>query len=458
MRVAAVLVLGITLFAEGLTQNSRGTASSLLHECEATFRDPGMQWMVMACLAVYLITFLKLNYSPVPRPLAGSTWTQRCLSEATLRRISFVVFISLAIISYALHYRRAAASLDTLTLIGAIVLGQAYAFWIKWERTNTRPTPLAFLAWMIIGLLLVATLWHPNAERFTYVGRARWAGPWSTPNTFGPLMAAGLVLACGVLVQLWRARGQWLGWLGIAGALCAMAWLAHALLKSYSRGSWLAAIAGLAFLACCLTNKQQTRGSNQSHRPDWGGQSAWPIAIILASLAILVILNFRGSDQALLRRFASVANPNDFSWRNRVASWEGSLQIIADKPLLGHGWELPEKLHEQLYRPARMETGAAINLNDYLVTGASIGVLGLAALLIVIAQPIRKSLKNRHPPGEQPIQTAFTAVVIIFAVAFWFDGGLFKLSTATLFWIAASMNPGVIAEQGKPATELQVDA
>ena len=427
-------------------QHSHGTASSLLRECEAAFRDPGMQWMVMACLAVYLITFLKLNHRPAPGHPTGRTWTQWCFSEATLQRIPFILFVSLAVISYAAHYRRAAASLDALTLIGAIVLGQAYAFWIKWEHTKNRSTPLIFLAWTIIGLLLVATLWHPTPERFAYVGRERWTGPWSTPNTFGPLMAAGLVLACGLLVQSWQHRKRWLGRIGILTSLGGAVMLGHALLRSYSRGSWLAAGAGLVFFAFCLTNKQQTSGSNQSQRSGWVRLFAWPIAIILVSLAILVVLNFRGSDQALLRRFASVANPNDFSWRNRVASWEGSLQIIADKPLLGHGWELPEKLHEQFYRPARMETGAAINLNDYLVTGASIGLLGLGALLIVIAQPIRRSLEQSHQSAEQPMQIAFTAVVLIFAVAFWFDGGLSKLSTAALFWIAALMDSGTLTE------------
>jgi O-antigen ligase len=160
----------------------------------------------------------------------------------------------------------------------------------------------------------------------------------------------------------------------------------------------------------------------------------FPAVIIVLSLFALVILNFRGSDHVLLRRVASIANPNDFSWRNRVASWEGALQMIADKPLLGHGWGATESRYEAFYKPAKLDTGAAIQMNDYLTLGASLGLLALAAFIGLIIRLVPAGLRPEHGRAA-PLQLAFTGAAIVLAIAFWFDGGLFKLSLAAVFWI-----------------------
>jgi hypothetical protein len=63
-RAGVVLILGACLFSETLTRVSSGPVASILREVQAVFRDPGLQWMIMACLALYYVTFLILNRRP----------------------------------------------------------------------------------------------------------------------------------------------------------------------------------------------------------------------------------------------------------------------------------------------------------------------------------------------------------------------------------------------------------
>ena len=84
------------------------------------------------------------------------------------------------------------------------------------------------------------------------------------------------------------------------------------------------------------------------------------------------------------RRAASVANANDFSWRNRVAAWEGALQMMAEKPWFGYGWNQPERVYDQFYRPSNVPEGAAIQLNDYFTLGTTLGIPALVCFVAYV--------------------------------------------------------------------------
>ena len=67
------------------------------------------------------------------------------------------------------------------------------------------------------------------------------------------------------------------------------------------------------------------------------------------------------STQTVARRAHTVANANDFSWRNRVAAWEGALRIMADKPWFRFGWNQPERVCDQFYRSSKVPEAAAFH-------------------------------------------------------------------------------------------------
>ena len=176
------------------------------------------------------------------------------------------------------------------------------------------------------------------------------------------------------------------------------------------------------------------------------------------------------------RRVVSVGNVNDFSWRNRLAACEGALQMMADKPWFGFGWNQPERVYDSFYRPARLTEGAAIQMNDYFMLGSTLGVPALLCFLMYVGLSLGGSPKskvqspkseagNQHPPIQSPVDAAQDAEcgrqgaelsvrrtldfrlwtldsaavcragAVVLLVGFWFDGGLFKLATAAPFWI-----------------------
>lgn len=151
------------------------------------------------------------------------------------------------------------------------------------------------------------------------------------------------------------------------------------LLHSFSRGAWLATVCGLAYLAVCLG---QGRGFRFSLANVWVKGRGFPIAAMAASLIILLFWQFYHTEWLPARRVFSVINQNDFSWRNRIAAWEGALQIVADHPYEGIGFERTEQLCNEYYLPFRVAEGGAIQMNDYLTLASILGVPAAACLFI----------------------------------------------------------------------------
>jgi O-antigen ligase len=186
------------------------------------------------------------------------------------------------------------------------------------------------------------------------------------------------------------------------------------------------------------------------------------VTVVCASLAVLAFWSFRHTEKVVARRAYSVANANDFSWRNRVAAWEGALQMMAERPWFGFGWNQPERVYDQYYRAAKTNEGGAIQLNDYFILGTTLGIPALACFVLYVLLAL-----TSHPrPAPTPLPSAFPdstfrtphsalrtrlaldfglwtldscavcrAGAIVLLVGFWFDGGLFNLATAAPFWI-----------------------
>ena len=47
---------------------------------------------------------------------------------------------------------------------------------------------------------------------------------------------------------------------------------------------------------------------------------------------------------------------------------------MAERPWLGFGWNEPERFYGQYYSASKLNETTAIQLNDYLTLGASVGV------------------------------------------------------------------------------------
>jgi prepilin-type N-terminal cleavage/methylation domain-containing protein len=136
-------------------------------------------------------------------------------------------------------------------------------------------------------------------------------------------------------------------------------------------------------------------------------------------------------------------------------------------------WEIPDKAvetYERNYSPPEDDT-AAITMNSYLIVGTELGLPGLLCFVAYAALRLRspktkvKSQKSklaredtrpttldiRHRTLDST-QVVCRAGAIVLLVAFWVDGGLFILATATVFWVLLEL--GTNAEDGMKNEEI----
>ncbi|HZI33431.1 MAG TPA: O-antigen ligase family protein [Candidatus Binatia bacterium] len=178
-------------------------------------------------------------------------------------------------------------------------------------------------------------------------------------------------------------------------------------------------------------------------------QNRLPLIAIALSVFVVGFWQLRFSKFQFAQRIVSVANPNDFSWRNRVSAWQGATRMMIDKPLTGFGWGKAESVYAKRFCTTASNESAAIEMNDYLMLGISGGVPVMLCFIGYVALAFRRphltpalsppagsgegiveSLVSRH----LLLQTTCRAGAIMLLVGFWFDGGLFKLPTAVVFW------------------------
>jgi len=324
------------------------------------------------------------------------------------------------------------------------------------RQNRSAQTASVRLTGVFFALIIFTAVLFKNPAKFShfrYEHVTRWSGPWENPNTFGIFMAVGIVLLTGLGVSVFckpyvrkavHRRQLIYGVSCLTVALLEMICLWH----SYSRGAWLAFAVGAFYLSWRFLMLRYRDG--QSRRCG----TYYAYFIIVVSLGILTIQNCKKAGPAAVRRASSLADINDFSWRNRVLAWEGTLQMMAENPFFGVGWNQPEAYYGQYYRQSKIRDAQAIQMNDYFVIGASIGIPALLSLFGYIANALSFVNDGNDKIVELSRGTALfddlltlswnkdilRAASLTFAVSFWFDGGLLTLSTAGPFWIFLEMS------------------
>ena len=162
----------------------------------------------------------------------------------------------------------------------------------------------------------------------------------------------------------------------------------------------------------------------------------------MSALLALLFWQFQHTESVTVHRAISASNRSDFSWRNRVTAWEGALQMMGEKLWLGFGWNQPEPFYEQLYSESRLDETMAIEMNDYLMLGATLGLPALFCFCMYLWFSFTGSARREPRPTTDPdgrqldwLKAVCRAGALVLAVGFWFDGGLFKLATSAAFWI-----------------------
>jgi hypothetical protein len=423
------------------------------------------QWILLACFAVWCGSFIFLTFS--------------------LNDLPLIALLLIAMAAYFIGYTESSRAADALILLAGVTLGKSAFVLLRRDEGGaahfTRHSSLVTFLVGLITLLVFSSLWYLDMPGNFYHG-SRWMGLWDNPNDYGMLMGAGVVLAIGLRAGMQKeecrmknegetlkseklkaeifqqsgkqkaerrnlflrflrflvANTAWI--LGIAVFM-----LGVGLVMSYSRGAMLATSVGLLYLA-------------------WSyGKLKWKYVVIGAGLGALGVLCLWGrtaDDGPWYLKRLDFSRP---SAQHRVSAWRGAVQMMWDHPL-GVGWNLAVSVYAKNYSPP--EGGAAaLTMNSYLMLGTELGLPGLVCFVAYVGlcisnRELRISKNRPHltltlsPPsgsGEgmslvtchSSLPTVCRAGAVVLLVAFWFDGGLFNLPTAAVFWILLELGAEV---------------
>ena len=465
----AVVLLETLLFAPSTWRDSTPFNTPIFAETTFVLRDAGTQWLVFVCLGGYF---------------AGLVWVRTRHRDPFLEAHNPALWLACVLLTSAGVYAfQNSSNIDALMLSGGAVIGQA-AGWAVWEDGTRRergtgegvPGKGGNLRGLIVAAMIVllslASLRKDGAPRsFEYHGDLRWTGPWDNPNNFGLLMGTGVTLAIGTILTRFRSvvqgafqrrcfePGKWL--LAIL-FIAAAAIMARGLLHSYSRGAWLATACGMGYLALLASRLLRIAFAENSASKATVKRrfchNAASAGLIVASIAVITFWQFRHTEWTPARRAVSATSARDFSWRNRVSAWEGAWQTTVEHSLLGAGWGQPERLYEHFYLRPALTDGAAIEMNDHLMLGATLGMPALFCFGMYVWLSLRRKSEigdwRLEIPEVNWLQTTCRAGAIVLLVGFWFDGGLFKLPTAATFWILLESGSVNNHESHEPAKHL----
>lgn len=386
--------------------------SPLLCSFEAALLSLSM--MLLVCLVVWCGTFIFLTFNLDDLPLLGL----------------LIIAIAASFIGSAVTWREP----DVVTLSAGITLGKAAQLFLK-DRKWKAEGGIVIVG--LVTLLTFSSWWHLDMTNNFYNG-PRWMGLWDNPNTYGMLMGAGGLLAIGLLAARKAESGKrkaekiilWI----------AVFMLSVGLVMSYSRGAWLATGVALLYLAWCY------------------GKLNWRYVLPVLAVVVAVVLFHWGGTADSAPWYVKRADLGRPSAQNRATAWRAGLEIMRDHPL-GVGWNKAVKIYGEKYHPP--EGGpAALTTNDYMMIGTELGIPALLCFVAYVALCYRKSPRHHLTPALCPasgsgegeaLRAACLAGALVFVVAFWFDGGLFKLPTAAMFWVLLELGSSV--DRDKPRVD-----
>lgn len=433
------------------------------------FESPKSQWAIAIGVAggLLLINYCRWRLAKRTNPDSELTGRMKILAWFSIRELLLLSLVGWGTLNYALNYQKSAVTTDFSVFLSTLTLGQLIAFldmWLRSDHPQINDLPRIIIV-IFIFLLSAAALFHPEMGiTFQYQGNRRWNGPWMNPNTYGVLMGVGVTLAMGMLCSTltpyagkqkafyessFRNRLR-KGLPLLLGLLTGI--MFFALVKSYSRGAGLGTLLGLIYLG----NVQWKFSKARPGWMRWLFHHSASLGLIALCLTTLVFWNFRHTEKWAIRRVFSAANINDFSGMNRIVAYRGALQMMADKPLTGFGWNEPENTYNDWYIPPQLVEGRAITLNDYFTLGMTLGLPALVCFIIFINFSIKSAEggidqrtsqngnNHLHPASTGSLlprieidwsRVTCRAAVMVILVGIWFERGLFQLALATPFWI-----------------------
>ncbi|GAA3824097.1 O-antigen ligase family protein [Nocardioides panacisoli] len=237
----------------------------------------------------------------------------------------------------------------------------------------------------------------------------RLTGPFSQPNELGQFCAALLPVAVACVVTSGSRRRT--AALGLAAAL-----LATACVLSMSRGSWIGALTGLAFLAVCEPATRRVL-------------AAVGLAIVGTICAAMVLPTTTPLLGVLGSRIRTLGDPTQNQYDDRPLIWAEAWRQATEHPWLGVG---PGGFPGVAARSASaVSADPPDHPHDLLLTVlAERGVIGVALGAVVVAGCLlatRAQLFAAPRPGSAPRALRARSLAVIAALAAVLAHGAFDM-------------------------------
>lgn len=281
-------------------------------------------------------------------------------------------------------------------------LGQAATEVIKWAEFAAVIAVLpqmvsrAQTRWVIAALAAGASaqallgiyefVYRIGPEWFIVLGRfMRASGTFAQPNPFAgylsvtlPVLVSIAIAAWGDLVSRRRAWGTWAWAIYLTGC---SAVIGAGILASWSRGGWMAAVAGLLVVFFLRSRRTLILGG-------------LAVVVLLAG-ALLTSLSWQSLPEPIAARVQAIpeyfgggdvlhqeVNDDNFAVIERLAHWAAAERMFASEPLLGVGPGNYEAAYP-VYRLPAWEDALGHAHNSYLNVLAESGILGFAAFALL---------------------------------------------------------------------------
>lgn len=280
------------------------------------------------------------------------------------------------------------------TVVVLVILETAYGIWQCTSRGAT------VLNWV-----------RPEGYQF------RAGGTFLCPNNFATflLLSLGLLLGCGLIARL-NSRALDRSMVFRLVILYAAVMAVVGIIASFSRAAWMATLLALVFF--CLWG--------------WSGfRVSWPkLAGVAVLLGLMLLAAWKVEPvQAYIRKTVRTQPAADqgvlreASMGGRIHMWKGTLQLIAERPLVGHGIGSWQWRYQTLRHPS-IQSHPEHAHNDFLHAASEYGLLGFGLLAWIGLAFYRQAFLLRDPrlPSEQRAFAIGTAVGVTGALIHaWFD-------------------------------------
>ena len=325
------------------------------------------------------------------------------------------------------------AAASYLAVIGSISLYLLIAIRLRdWERLKP-----VLAAIVVVGLAIsIHSIWQYATGDLTEAGsfltaegevEQRIASTFTHPNQLGGFLAILVALGAGlsqVFQSYWGRAACW--------SMTTLAAVATVL--TFSRGALLAIAALGLFYAV--------------------SRRAWPL--LVAGVVAVVLL----APSTLGERFGGIEDPQNPEVATRIDLWDAGLQAFAEAPVAGVGLNGYAASYVATERTGRTFLGSGTPFavpenahNLYINTLAEQGLIGFAALLLVVLLAFRLafSLRGSPQPRVRGIGLALLGALIVVLVHGIFDLTLFDPKSSVLMWTI--LGAAAAASQFDPAQD-----